>query len=234
LQCGAETSRVEETVVRMGATMGFPEVEVFCTPTGIMVSLVRGDDAYTRLVTIERRGNDLAKVAQVNALSRQMENGQLDVSTAMIQMAEIEDNPPSYPWWLRLLARGASCAAWAAIINGDPRALLPALLAGFFVALVMDRASEVLPDFLAVFTGAFVGTGWAVIAVRIGLAPSLRDVVTGVILPLVPGVALTNAVRDLIAGDLVSGVARGAEALLKAIGIAAGVWAILAAMKATL
>ena len=39
---------------------------------------------------------------------------------------------------------------------------------------------------------------------------------------LVPGLAITNAVRDSIAGDLISGLARGAEALLIAVAVALG------------
>ena len=37
-----------------------------------------------------------------------------------------------------------------------------------------------------------------------------------------PGVAVTNAIRDTIAGDLVAGVARGADALMSAAAISAG------------
>ena len=44
---------------------------------------------------------------------------------------------------------------------------------------------------------------------------------------LVPGLAITNAIRDTIAGDLVSGLARAIEAFLVAIGIAIGSGIIL-------
>jgi uncharacterized membrane protein YjjP (DUF1212 family) len=45
--------------------------------------------------------------------------------------------------------------------------------------------------------------------------------------PLVPGMALTNSIRDLIAGDLLSGVSRGAAASLSAAAIAGGVYTII-------
>ena len=44
---------------------------------------------------------------------------------------------------------------------------------------------------------------------------------------LVPGLAITNAIRDTIAGDLVSGIARAVEAFLTAIGVAVGTGVIL-------
>lgn len=47
-------------------------------------------------------------------------------------------------------------------------------------------------------------------------------------MPLVPGVAITNAIRDIIAGDLLSGISRGAEAALTSMAVAMGVVIILA------
>ncbi len=40
---------------------------------------------------------------------------------------------------------------------------------------------------------------------------------------LVPGLALTNSLRDLFAGHLISGIGRGVEAVLTAVAIGGGV-----------
>ena len=39
---------------------------------------------------------------------------------------------------------------------------------------------------------------------------------------LIPGVALTNSIRDIISGDIVSGMLRFIEAMVTALAIAAG------------
>lgn len=52
-------------------------------------------------------------------------------------------------------------------------------------------------------------------------------VIVGSIMPLLPGVALTNGIRDFISGDLISGVSRVSEALLTAIAIAVGIGSAL-------
>ena len=44
---------------------------------------------------------------------------------------------------------------------------------------------------------------------------------------LVPGLAITNAIRDTIAGDFLAGLTKAAEAFLIAISIAVGSGAIL-------
>lgn len=59
--------------------------------------------------------------------------------------------------------------------------------------------------------------------VQMGLVMNTNQVIIGTIIPLVPGVPLTNAVRDLMSGDLVAGVARGAEAAVSSMSIAGGV-----------
>ena len=68
----------------------------------------------------------------------------------------------------------------------------------------------------------------ALASVRIFSMGSQTAIITGAIMPLLPGLAITNAIRDTVNGDLVSGVARTAEALLKAIAIAAGVGVVIA------
>lgn len=44
---------------------------------------------------------------------------------------------------------------------------------------------------------------------------------------LVPGLAITNAIRDTMAGDLVAGLTRSAEAFLIALAIAIGTGVVL-------
>ena len=44
---------------------------------------------------------------------------------------------------------------------------------------------------------------------------------------LVPGLAITNAIRDTISGDLLAGLTRAVEAFLVAISIAIGTGAVL-------
>ena len=61
----------------------------------------------------------------------------------------------------------------------------------------------------------------------------LDNIIIGGIMLLVPGLAITNAIRDTMSGDLVSGTARGVEAFLLSVAIAAGsgsmlkIWALV-------
>ncbi len=46
--------------------------------------------------------------------------------------------------------------------------------------------------------------------------------IIGLVMNLVPGVAITNSVRDIIAGDFIAGQTKMTEALLTATSIAVG------------
>ena len=60
---------------------------------------------------------------------------------------------------------------------------------------------------------------------------ALDVVISGSILPLVPGVAITNAIRDTLQGDYLSGGTRAIEAFVMATSIAIGIGLGLAAFK---
>lgn len=57
---------------------------------------------------------------------------------------------------------------------------------------------------------------------KIGLYSNVDKVMIGSIMLLIPGIALTNALRDLFAGDTISGILRLLEALIQAGAIACG------------
>lgn len=71
--------------------------------------------------------------------------------------------------------------------------------------------SSVVAGFLSVFT------------VWIEIGSNLDIIIISSIMLLVPGIAITNAIRDTVAGDLVSGLTRACEAFLVAVAIALGV-----------
>lgn len=67
----------------------------------------------------------------------------------------------------------------------------------------------------------------AVLSIRIGWGTELDKIIIGSVMPLVPGLLLTNAVRDLMAGHLMAGMSKGVEALLTAFAIGSGIAVVL-------
>lgn len=67
-----------------------------------------------------------------------------------------------------------------------------------------------------------VGSLLSLLLVRLGFGYDVDTVTIGVLMVLVPGVALTNAMREIMAGDIISGLSRTADAILVASAIALG------------
>lgn len=63
----------------------------------------------------------------------------------------------------------------------------------------------------------------AVAAAQLALTGNMNTIIIGSIMTLVPGLAITNSIRDVISGDYLSGLTKGMEVLLIGAGIAAGV-----------
>ena len=62
------------------------------------------------------------------------------------------------------------------------------------------------------FTASLVLGFVAFFAVKYGYGTELDKIIISSVMPLVPGILITNAVRDLMAGHFMSGMAKGAEA----------------------
>ncbi|RNA66028.1 threonine/serine exporter family protein [Alteribacter keqinensis] len=225
LTYGAETYRVEETLERMAKAATMKNVHCFATTTGIFLSFEEeGKDDHMQMVRVDDRLQDLNKVTEVNQVSREFVNGQLDVETAEVKLIEIAKAPVPYPLWLIHLSAGIAGSGFSFLFGGDWPDLLPAFIAAILTSVTVVEFERYLKvRFAAEFMAAFIGGTAAIALVFFGVGDNINQIVIGSLMPLVPGVPLTNAVRDLMSGDLVAGVSRGSEALLTSLSIASGV-----------
>ena len=221
---GAETARVEETVTRIGSACGV-EIESTATPTGITVS-VGGDRPVTRLARVRVRTIDMSKVADVNALSRSLEAGEISLRAAGDELCRLLQSPgPNQESRTRrrmYLAQSLATSGFALLVGGGPKELVPAFLLGLLARMVDERLAF-LPPFLAVFLNALMVSIYAGLTRHMFPGINMDALIVAGVIPLLPGLALANAARDLMAGELIAGVARGADSILTAAALAGGV-----------
>ncbi|RSL28960.1 threonine/serine exporter [Salibacterium salarium] len=225
LRYGAETYRVEDTMYRMAKAAGMRNINSFVTLTGIFLAYrtVEGQD-FMQMIRVHERYQDLSKVTSVNQVSREFSHGELTIEEATNQLTAIEKAPMNYPLWLIYLASGIGGAAFSYLIGKSFPDILPAFIGGLITTVTLVLYQKYLKvKFFSEFLAAVSGGITAVIMSQTGLALNIDQVIIGTLIPLVPGVPLTNSVRDLMSGDLVAGVARGAEAGVTSLSIAAGV-----------
>lgn len=223
LQSGGETYRVEDTMMRIAAFYGYENCHCFVTPTGIVVA-IDGSEPITRLNRISERLTDLKKVTLVNDVSRKISSGCLSYSEAYHLLKKIESSNLAYPVWLQIAAAMLSSGCFTIMFGGGWPEFIPSLLSGglgFSLFSYIHRLSRI--KFFAEFLASIVVGTVSYYCVHYGLGRDLDKVIIGSVMPLVPGLLITNAVRDLTAGHLLAGISKGAEALLTAFAIGAGI-----------
>ncbi len=226
LQNGAETYRVEDTMTRMAAALGFPGAHSYVTPTVIMFTINRTEPV--RLYRIEERTTDLEKVTRVNDISRKLSQRQISSEEALQALNAVDDDGHIYPLWLQVLAGAATGGCFTVMFNGgldDAAAALLVSGAGFAAATWLHRLVQV--KFFAEFSAALLIGLLAYALVYWGAGSEIDKIIIGSVMPLVPGLLITNAVRDLMAGHLISGLSKGAEAFLTAFAIGTGIGLVL-------
>lgn len=101
-------------------------------------------------------------------------------------------------------------------------------LAAFFATIISQIFLRVTRAggrkyFMETLIGGLIATIFALIFSRLNLIDKVENVIVGSILILFPGLSLTNAVRDIMNGDMVSGMVGFIHAIFVAIALALGV-----------
>lgn len=227
LKSGAETNRIEDTMNRIAESFGVNDAQSYVTPVAINFST--GITEVNNFLRIIERPTDLHKVAEVNDVSRQIAAGELDLDGAYEALKKIENEKPMYKDWFKVVVAAFVSGCFAIMFQGSWTDFLPAAIAGGLgLAAMLSFERIIAIKFLAEFFGGFIIGISSYYFIKYGLGASLDKVIIGAVMPLVPGLHITNAIRDLVSGHLISGVSKGMEALMTAFALGAGVSLIFA------
>lgn len=228
LQSGGETYRVEDTMMRMAAALGIEKSHSYVTPTGIIFSAESTEPTKTKLIRISERSTDLEKVAMVNSVSRKISSGEIGLDEAKAQLKEIDAANLAFPFMIQMAAASLASGCFMIMFKGGWADFIPSMIAGGAGYLSFIYFHRFVPiKFFSEFLASFVIGLISLFFVKMDLGQQLDKIIIGSVMPLVPGLLVTNAIRDLMAGHLVSGLSKGAEAFLTAFAIGAGIAFIL-------
>ena len=218
---GGEIFRVQETMQRIAASYGAQEFHVYVLTNGLFASLKGDGETFSGEVrSVNVTNIHLKRIVAVNELSRAIERGGVPLDEAFRSLRAIEKMP-----------------GFAYLYGGTPLDALAALLAGFAleplrIFLARRGTNRFIENLLSAAWVAAVSVAAVQLMNQLGAACSIDKVIIGGIIPLVPGIALTNGVRDIAGCDYLSGTIRGIEALLIGAAIALGVGFVLGASAA--
>lgn len=224
LQNGAEISRVEETMERICRYYGVESGEFFVLSNGIFTTGgYFSDKSYARVRHIPVKGAQLDKVVAVNQLSREIEEGRYErIESVHARLAEIKAMRPAATW-KQVLASGMGSGFFCVLAGGGVMDCLAAFIAGLLLYIYVLKISA---PHLSKIVGNIFG-GMLVVLISLachhaGLGISMSPMISGTIMPLVPGVAFTNGIRDIANGDYIAGAVRMLDAILVFMSIAIG------------
>ena len=223
LVCGAEVHRVEDSVKRICDALGFVRTDVFII-TSSMVVTVHDEKGNTCTQTrrIIATGTDFERIHRLNALSRKICSEKLTVSQIQEELTRIAETP-SYPLWAECLFYALISGAFTLFFGGGfIEAIVSFFIGGVARAAMWATDAMVANKIFSKFLASFTATALAFAALKLGWVPTVDKMMIGIIMTLIPGIGLTNALRDLFTGDSIAGLLRSIEAALIALAIAAG------------
>ena len=247
LRSGAETYRVEDTIKHIldtaggagapGTGIGGSEsagavrTESLVMLTGIIVTIERpGQEAITVMRRVHDRGTNMHRIVEVNEISRKYCAGDLSAEETWERLENIKGR--QYTVWMYNVAIVLVPAGFAPLFGGGLREIFAAGAVGILLAVIMTIGKRMRISSFILNMICAGGVAAAAMALKAWYPLLNMDtVIISGIMPLVPGVAITNAIRDTLRGDYISGGARALEAFVTAAAVAIGAGVGIAAMN---
>lgn len=231
LMSGAEVSRVEDTMERIGKAYHFTKVDIFSITSSLVFTVQTGDgEIITQTRRIRSTKVNMELLENINALSRELCNQIVPLETLQVSVNKLRESV-QYGKFIKLLAYPIISATFTMFYGGSIIDAIASMLTGMFLYLVITIGYKIKIQSIVLYMFSSFITGMLVYTlITLGVGTSFDKIIIGNIMLLIPGISLTTSLRDMIKGDLISGLLGLSEALLKAFAIALG-FSIVMIMK---
>ena len=223
LICGGEVHRAEETIGRICTAYGATSVNADAILSMIILTADFGEGDVTSFRRVDNIGsNNLGRLARLNALSRRIcaTKPTREEFSALLEEAERGSAVGQIKQILgaALISFGFAWYFGGGVLDG----LLSALIAIPMWFLLKTLSGAKMNAIVAKFIVCFAGGVGAMLIGKVWTKCSLDMIMIGDIMNVVPGMTLTSSFRDLLGGDIMSGLFRLCMAVLDAVAIACG------------
>lgn len=220
---GAEIGRVEDSVRRICEAYDIKRVDVFTITSSIVATLQNSaGKSITQTRRIVNYRTDLTRLHNLNNLSRKICESKPDLHYIAKELENIKQQK-AYPLVIQCLACALIAGSFTIFFGGTwfdaiPAAIIGAVLKAVVYATDKAKVNMIFANVVCSFIACFL----AFLFTKIGFGASPDKIIIGNIMLLIPGIALTNSIRDMISGDIMAGMLRFLEACIIALAIAAG------------
>lgn len=220
---GAEINRVEDSMRRVLVAYGVIEPEVFAISSCIVVTVTKEDrQAATRLKRIMTRATNLERFTRLNALSRRLVKERPPYEEGIEALNEIL-RTPIYPQWANAIAYFFVAGMFTLLYGGTFWDGLFSGVCSFLAWILVYIATRLhVHPFLRNVVVSGLSAFLAGVAKSYYPWVNMDLIIIGTFMPQVPGVLMTNGVRDILSGDFIAGILSLVEAGMIAIAMAIG------------
>lgn len=223
LRCGAEIHRVEDSLERLCVAYGCTKVDAFCITSVIILTV---HDAQGQIHTQMRRvtgyGNNMSRLEVINTLCRRLCANPEPPAAVMGELNRLRASTALHPW-RKWVGSVLAASGFALFFGGSAMDTMCALLVALVICCMDLRVyREDVNRLLYTLLCSFVAGSVTLALTMLGIGEHSGTIMIGTIMLLIPGVALTNSVRDMLGGDIIAGLLRLAESVIQAAVIAGG------------
>lgn len=225
LMCGAEVNRVEDTINRLCNAYGLSDAEIFSITSLILVTVRDGEGGQiSQSRRIVSYVFNFYRLEELNALSRTVCKTCPCAEDFQTMLDEIIKHSHFSKFW-RLVGFILTSGGFCVLFDGS---ISDALFAAI-ISVVMFGIERLFVHFnintmLYNLSSSLVAGVMAFYACQLFPVLHMDKIMIGDIMLLIPGLILTNAIKDMMSGDTMAGFLRFCEAILTALAIALGYW----------
>ncbi len=225
LVCGAEVERVEDSIERMCEAYGCDKsrVNALIITSNIQVTI---EDPQGHIITqirrIVRSDTNFDRLDYLNDLSRYICAVKPELPVLIEKYEEVM-NRKQLPKWVQYLGAVMAAGGFAVFFGGNMADGIYAAALGIIITAVRGFLSKYESNAMALmFISSLIAGFCAVAAGPLNISVHIDKVMIGGIMLLIPGIAVTNSIRDMLAGDIGTGLLRFANSVMLAAAIACG------------
>ena len=226
---GAEIYRAEDSVGRLLRAYGSRTGEVFAIPNCLIVSLIGAEDTpLTRIRRIPPHGTDVDRLERCNDLCRRLCRETPDYPAAMELLEQLRRGCRGYTPAMALAGYFLGAFGFCLFFQGGPLDGVFSGLCCLAIGLCLHIMSRMgANSFFKTISASAVSSFLALLLGRLGPGLNTDAITIGALMALVPGVCFTSAMRDIMAGDMVTGLSKAAEGILIGVAIVIGTGAAM-------
>ena len=225
MQVGSSARQIEEVVANVAHAAGAQRVEVIAEYSSISITVGLGEQKITRTSKNPPMGVNESLYRALVGAGWSAKEQDLTATDLRAELLRLHRDTSRHSDWLIAVAVGIACAAFGRLMGASWFGVGPIFVAAALGQilrrkLALRHMNVFVSATLVAFVASFV---CAITSRRLGSLTVTTDMVATVLL-LVPGVAVFNALYDILEGRPAIGSARAVWVIAMLVFMTAGIW----------